>query len=43
MMEKLSAKEFDLNYEAVLKRVEAALKKSGRKRRNDSHDHLIGI
>lgn len=31
MMEKLSAKEFDLNYEAVLKRVEAALKKSGRK------------
>jgi pyridoxal phosphate enzyme (YggS family) len=32
MMEKLSAKEFDLNYEAVLKRVDAALEKSGRKR-----------
>lgn len=32
MMEKLSAKEFDLNYSAVLERVEAALAKSGRKR-----------
>ena len=32
MMEKLSAKEFDLNYEAVLKRVDGALEKSGRKR-----------
>ena len=32
MMEKLSAKEFDLNYEAVLKRVDAALLKSGREK-----------
>lgn len=32
MMEKLSAKEFDLNYSAVLERVTAAIEKSGRKR-----------
>lgn len=32
MMEKLSAKEFDLNYSAVLERLNIVLKKSGRKR-----------
>lgn len=32
MMEKLSAKEFDLNFEAVNKRLDIALEKSGRKR-----------